>query len=124
MYLLFYLWHGIFLNDFKKINFPFEWLIVFTAVAYIVISFVLYAVYESRPLKNIYNFFIRGVAAGVITGFIIFIVSIVVTISISKNLSPKHLMLDCIWQLCEQTVGGLTLATVKAFVPDFRHEEI
>jgi len=123
MYLLFYSWHGIFLNDFKKVNFPFEWLIVFTAVAYFVISFLLFAVYESRPMKNIYNFFVRGVAAGALTGFIIFIVSIVVTISISRHLSPKHLMLDCIWQICEQIVGGLVLATVKVFVADFRQEE-
>ena len=123
MYALFYTWHGIFLNDFLKISFPFTWLIIFTSIAYVTISFVLYAVYESKPMKNIYNFFVRGIISGVLVGFIIFVVSTVVTISISRNLSAQHLMLDCIWQMLEQTIGGLLLAVVKVFVVDQRHEE-
>ncbi|MGE0568009.1 MAG: hypothetical protein AB7O73_08665 [Bacteroidia bacterium] len=124
MYALFYTWHGVFLNDFKKINFPITWLIVFTSVAYITISFVLYLVFESKPLKNIYSFFVRGIVSGAVTGAIIFMVSIVVTISISKSLSPKHLMLDFTWQMIEQIIGGLLLATIKVFVPDHAHERI
>jgi len=123
MYALFYMWHGIFLNDFKKITFPFSWLIIFTSIAYITISFVLYAVYESKPMKNVYNFFLRGALSGVLVGFIIFVVSTVVTISISRNLSAQHLMLDCVWQMAEQSIGGLFLGVVKVFVIDVRHEE-
>lgn len=123
MYTLFYSWHGIFLNDFKKINFPFTWLIIFTSIAYITISFVLYAVYESKPMKNVYNFFVRGILSGLLLGFIIFVVSTVVTISISRNLSAEHLMLDCVWQMVEQAIGGLLLGAVKVFVTDVRHEE-
>ena len=123
MYVLFYIWHGVFLNDFKKINFPLTWLLIFTSVAYITISFLLYAVYESKPMRNIYNFFFRGVISGALVGFIIFIISTVVTISISRQLTPEHLMFDCIWQIAEQTCGGLLMALVKVFVIDFRHEE-
>jgi CDP-diglyceride synthetase len=123
MYALFYTWHGVFLNDFKKISFPFTWLIIFTSIAYITISFVLYAVYESKPMKNVYNFFFRGILSGALVGFIIFVISTVVTISISRNLSAEHLMLDCVWQMTEQTIGGILLAVVKVFVADHRHEE-
>ena len=123
MYGLFYMWHGVFLNDFKKISFPITWLLIFTAVAYVTISYILYAVYESRPMKNIYNYFVRGIASGVFLGTIIFIISTVVTISLSKNLSPKHLMLDCAWQIAEQTIGGISLALIKMLVPDYVHEE-
>jgi hypothetical protein len=124
MYMLFYTWHGVFLNDFKKINFPFSWLIIFTSIAYITISFVLYAVYESKPMKNVYNFFVRGILSGALLGFIIFVISTVVTISISRNLSAEHLMLDCVWQMVEQTIGGILLGVVKVFVTDARHEEV
>lgn len=124
MYTLFYMWHGVFLNDFKKINFPFTWLIIFTSIAYITISFLLYAIYESKPMKNVYNFFIRGIFSGLLLGFVIFVVSTVVTISISRNLTAKHLMLDCVWQMAEQTIGGLLLGLVKVFVTDHRTEEI
>jgi len=123
MYALFYLWHGVFLNDFKKINFPVSWLLIFTSVAYVTISFITYSVFESKPLKNIYNFFVRGIAAGAFVGFIIFIISTVVTISISRQLTPQHLMLDCIWQITEQTIGGISIAVVKVFVSDHQHEE-
>lgn len=124
MYTLFYTWHGVFLNDFKKINFPFTWLIIFTSIAYITISFLLYAIYESKPMKNVYNFFIRGVFSGLLLGFVIFAISTVVTISISRNLSAQHLMLDCVWQMTEQTIGGLLLGLVKVFVTDHRTEEV
>ncbi len=123
MYILFYMWHGVFLNDFKKINFPFTWLIIFTSIAYITISFLLYAVYESKPMKNIFNFFVRGIFSGLLVGFVIFVISTVVTISISRNLSAQHLMLDCAWQMVEQTFGGLLLGLVKVFVTDHRTEE-
>lgn len=123
MYLLFYVWHGVFLNDFKKINFPLTWLLIFTGVAYATISFLLYAVYESKPMRNIYNFFLRGIVSGALVGFIIFIISTVVTISISRHLTAQHLMFDCIWQITEQTFGGLLMALVKVFVLDNRYEE-
>ncbi len=123
MYALFYMWHGVFLNDFKKINFPMTWLLIFTSVAYITISFLTYAVFESKPMKNVYNFFVRGIMSGALVGFIIFIVSTVVTISISRHLSAQHLILDCVWQITEQTIGGILMATVKVFVIDHQHEE-
>jgi hypothetical protein len=123
MYSLFYMWHGVFLNDFKKITFPFTWLILFTSIAYITISFLLYAVYESKPMKNVYNFFVRGIFSGLLLGFVIFVISIVVTISISRHLTAQHLMLDCAWQMVEQTLGGLLLGLVKVFIADHRTEE-
>jgi hypothetical protein len=123
MYSLFYMWHGVFLNDFKKINFPLTWLLFFTSIAYLTISFLIYAAFESKPMKNIYNFFVRGIVTGIFVGFIIFIVSTVVTISISRHLTAQHLMLDCIWQITEQTIGGILMATVKVFVTDHHHEE-
>ncbi len=123
MYSLFYLWHGVFLNDFKKINFPLTWLLIFTSVAYITISFLTFLVFESKPLKNIYNFFVRGLVAGALVGFVIFIVSTVVTISISRHLTPEHLMLDCIWQITEQTIGGLSMALIKVLITHHQHEE-
>jgi hypothetical protein len=123
MYSLFYMWHGVFLNDFKKISFPFTWLIIFTSIAYITISFLLYAVYESKPMKNVYNFFVRGIFSGLLLGFVIFAISTVVTISISRHLSAQHLMLDCVWQMVEQTIGGLLLGLVRVFVTDHRTEE-
>lgn len=123
MYALFYVWHGIFLNDFKKLSFPLSWLLIFTSIAYITISFVTFSVYESKPMKNVYNFFVRGLLSGALVGFIIFIISTVVTISISRNLSPEHLMLDCVWQISEQTVGGMVMALAKVFIVDHQHEE-
>jgi hypothetical protein len=123
MYVLFYTWHGIFLNDFKKISFPLSWLLFFTSIAYITISFITYSVFESKPLKNVYNFFVRGILSGALVGFIIFIVSTVVTISISRQLTPEHLAFDCVWQIAEQTIGGMSMALVKVFVSDHQHEE-
>ena len=58
MFALFYTWHGIFLNDFKRINFPLGWFVMFAAVTYLLLSAAIYMLYESMLMKRIRNLFV------------------------------------------------------------------
>jgi len=118
MFLAFYLWHGVFLNDFHRINFSLALFLPLSALAYLIISFGLYGLYEVKPLSRIEAPFLRGLIAGTVLGLVLFILATVMGISFTKMASIKHLLLDCAWQVIEQCIGGVVIALGKVFVYD------
>lgn len=122
MFALFYFWHGYFLNDFKRINFPLTWFVSFAAVTYLIFGFGIYFLYESESLKKIRNFIMRGLVCGLIAGFTLFMISTILNISLTKHLSVEHLMIDCVWQMTEQTLGAMMVVVFKIFLNDPIHE--
>src|SRR4051812_8580233 len=105
MFTLFYTWHGIFLNDFKRIQFPLAWFVTFAALTYLIVGAGICILFDSQVMKKIRNFFMRGIFCGLIAGFSIFMIATIVNISLTKHLSMQHLMMDCVWQMTEQVVG-------------------
>jgi len=124
MFSLFYAWHGIFLNDFKRIQFPLSWFIIFAAVTYLIFGAGIYLLFESQVMLNIRSVFMRGLTCGVIAGFSLFMIATVVNISLTKHLSAQHLMVDCLWQIAEQTVGAMVIVLLKGLIHDRAHSQI
>jgi hypothetical protein len=122
MFSLFYMWHGFFLNDFKRLNFPIIWFVVFAAVTYLILSFGLIFFFESQLMRKIDNFTFRGVLCGGILGFSLFMIMTVLHISFTQNLSARYLLLDCAWQMAEQIFGGIVVALCRIFIPSMEHE--
>ncbi len=118
MFLLFYAWHGIFLNDFKRIKFPITWFIMFAALTYLIFGAGIYLLFESQIMLNIRNTLMRGLTCGVIAGFSLFMIATVVNISLTRHLSMQHLMVDCLWQIAEQTVGAMVVVVLKGLIHD------
>ena len=88
MYIAFYFWHGIFLNDLNRISFSKVLFLGLAALVYLVISFILYKTYESKILeKHIYHPVFRGVVSGFIVGFVLFALVTVLGISFTKNVN-------------------------------------
>lgn len=122
MFSLFYIWHGYFLNDFKRIEFPYTWFVSFAAFTYLIIAFGLLFIFESSLLRRIENIFMRGIATGASVGFILFMIVTVIHISFTRQLTASYLMIDCLWQVAEQTIGGLIIATCYIFIISHDHE--
>ena len=122
MFTLFYVWHGYFLNDFKRINFPIVWFVTFAAITYLIFGAGIYFLYESQLFKRIRNFITRGLVCGVIAGFSLFMISTIVNISLTKHLTINHLMIDCAWQMAEQTIGAIVVVAFKIFIHEPNHE--
>jgi hypothetical protein len=120
MFILFYIWHGIFLNDFKRIQFPLTWFIAFAAFTYLIFGAGIYFLYESHFMKKIRNFLVRGLLCGAIAGFSLFMMATIIHISLTTNLSAKHLLMDCIWQITEQVLGAMVVVLFKVVI----HEPI
>ena len=73
MYVAFYFWHGVFLNDLNRISFSKVIFLSLAALVYLVISFVVYKTYESKFLeKYVSQPLLRGVVSGFLIGFILF----------------------------------------------------
>lgn len=116
MFTLFYVWHGIFLNDFKRIQFPLSWFVTFAAFTYLIFGAGIYFLYESRLMKQVRNFIVRGLICGVIAGFSLFMMATIVNISLTRHLSVQHLSIDCIWQITEQTLGAFVVVLFKVII--------
>jgi hypothetical protein len=116
MFVLFYTWHGIFLNDFKRIQFPLAWFVSFAALTYLIFGAIIYFLYESEIMKRMRNFFARGLVCGAIAGFSLFMIATIVNISLTKHLSMQHLMMDCIWQISEQMMGAMVVVLYKIVI--------
>lgn len=123
MFSLFYLWHGVFLNDFKRIQFPLPWFVTFAALTYLILGSGIYLLFESRLMKRVRNFFVRGVLSGLIGGFTLFMVATIVNISLTSKLSLQHLFIDCLWQMSEQVIGAMVIVLLKIFIhePQVEH---
>jgi hypothetical protein len=124
MFILFYLWHGIFLNDFQRLNFPVSWFVTFAAITYLLFGAGIYVLYESTLMKKVKNFLVRGIFCGLIGGFSLFMIATIVNISLTRHLSAQHLMVDCIWQMTEQIVGAMVIVVVKGFIHEPQPEHI
>ncbi len=117
MYSLFYVWHGIFLNDLEKISFNIVIFLLLAALVYLVISFVIYRTFESRLLKKyIVKPMSRGIISGVMVGFVLFAIVSVLGISFTHTVNTKYIIVDCAWQILEQIVGGLIVGLGKIMI--------
>lgn len=128
MYVAFYFWHGVFLNDLNRITFSKGLFLGLAALVYLVISFVLYRTYESKILdKHISQPMLRGVVSGFIIGFILFALVTVLGISFSKDINITYIMADCAWQIAEQVIGGLIIGLGKILIfepiPELIHRD-
>ncbi len=126
MYVAFYVWHGLVLNDFKQIQFPIVWFVILSAFAYLVISFILYRVFETKILNYFDSILFRGFLAALIVGASLFAIMTVLHISFTKNVTSTYLITDFFWQIIEQSVGALFIVLGKQFIfePEFEPEEI
>jgi hypothetical protein len=122
MFALFYVWHGVFLNDFKRIQFPLAWFVAFAAFTYLLFGAGIYVLYESHFMKKVSNFFTRGVICGLIAGFSLFMMATIVNISLTRNLSMQHLMIDCAWQMTEQVIGAMVIVLFKIVIHEHQTE--
>jgi hypothetical protein len=122
MFVLFYVWHGIFLNDFKRIQFPITWFVSFAAFTYLIFGALLFFMMESEPAKKIRNVFVRALVVGAIAGFTLFMIATIINFSLTRTQSANHLLMDCVWQISEQMVGALVVTALKLIIHEPQHE--
>lgn len=124
MFLLFYWWHGVFLNDFHRLTFPLNSFLTGAAIVYLVYAAGIYILYESTFLKAVKNFFLRGIFCGLTAGFFLFVIITIFNFSFGGRLSFQYLVIDFLWQITEQIVGAMVIVLCKGFIHEHQTEPI
>ncbi|MFZ5553457.1 MAG: hypothetical protein ACOZCO_10100 [Bacteroidota bacterium] len=107
MFILSFSWHGLILNDFKKISLDFNLFIVLAAIAYIAIGAALnFVMYYLETGDNLFG---KPLLAGAALGFFIYLVVFVMGLSYHVR-GLEHIVIDFGWQMVEQALGGVTVA--------------
>ena len=122
MYLLSYLWHGVFLTDYEKLNYPKELFLVFAIVVYLIIGFI---VAKAVDISILIKYFkrkplIRGIIAGSLCGLVLFLMITVIGVSFSAGSNLENILFDLIWQVIEQMTGGIVVGIIHHLIFDPR----
>lgn len=113
MFGLAYFWHGIVLNDYSLLNYPLGVFLSCTAFVYLIIGFIISYIYRFLTLqKKIRDRFLKGIISGSLVGLVLYIITLVLGISYSKSTSMHNILIDLIWQIIEQTGGGITVSII------------
>lgn len=117
MYAAFYVWHGVFLNDLNRISFSKTLFLILAALVYLVISYILYRAYESKVTSRyISSPMLKGIVTGAVLGFIMFALVTVLGISFTRNVNITYILTDLVWQVVEQTIGGVIVGLGRILI--------
>jgi len=103
------LWHGILLNDLRNIPQPEELFFSLWVLLYLVIGLILCL--AINLLKANLSFRIKPWLVGALLGFFLYLVAFVMGISF-KTTGTEHIVVDFLWQMIEQGLGGAIVGFV------------
>jgi hypothetical protein len=102
-------WHGIVLNDLIYIPKPHALFYALAFLAYTVIGFALTFVFTYLSMGI--GIKMKGSLMGLAMGFFIYLVAFVLGISFKGN-GTEHVVVDFMWQMIEQGLGGGVIGSV------------
>lgn len=114
MFGLFYVWHGIVLNDFIRISYPQDIFLSIAALVYLGIG--LFITVLTYALKRIKDSFKYGIAVGAAAGIFIYALTFTLGLSFYTVVDFKMIAFDLGWQCLEQSFGGLVCGWVYRFM--------
>ncbi len=113
MYAVSYLWHGLALTDLQELTIPLGLYLVLAAIVYLVIGLILTigvhkaVQYEYISLKG--PFPLTSALLGAAVGFFVYLVIFVMGMTFTKH-GMMHVVVDIVWQMFEQGIGGLAVS--------------
>jgi len=108
-----YVWHGLVLTDLEDVSIPLTLYFVLAGVVYLVLGLALTigihkaVQYEWISLKGAFPLMCMLAAAA--AGFFVYLVIFVLGMSFAKA-GMVHMVVDVLWQMFEQALGGLAVS--------------
>ncbi len=113
MFGLSYLWHGVALTDLEELRVPKTLYFVLAGIVYLVLGLCLTIglhkaiAYELISLKVAFPF--TSFLGGAVVGFVVYLVIFVLGMTFTKH-GMVHVVVDILWQMIEQGMGGLAVS--------------
>jgi hypothetical protein len=108
-----YVWHGIALTDLEELRIPLTLYFLLAGLVYIGLGLLLtFAVHEAIrreviSLKHAFPF--AAFLLGAVVGFCVYLVIFVLGMTFTKH-GMMHFVVDILWQMAEQALGGLAVS--------------
>ncbi|MFH1004024.1 MAG: hypothetical protein V1781_00765 [Bacteroidota bacterium] len=119
MFSLSYLWHGVILNDIARLSYPLGIFLTSSIVVYLILGFLLTRIFTMQFHKHIAKRpFLKGLISGAILGASSYLFALVIGVSFNSSLTPEYILIDILWQIIEQSAGGITVAIVYVWLYD------
>lgn len=119
-----YLWHGVFLTDFSRIDYPFGIFLTVACFVYLLFGFIITKSFSFILFHKISQKTLRGFVIGSIVGLSVFCITLVAGVSFSYQLTLENLLLDFSWQIIEQSLGGVVVGLVHVvLVGEFVYQD-
>ncbi|MBK8497542.1 MAG: hypothetical protein IPL52_01685 [Flavobacteriales bacterium] len=113
MFGLSYVWHGLVLSDLSELGIPLALYFVLAALVYLVLGLGITigahkaVQYEFISLKRAFPVMVTLFSAAI--GFFVYLVIFVLGMSFTKH-AMMHVVVDVLWQMLEQGLGGLVVS--------------
>lgn len=113
MFGLSYLWHGLVLTDLEELRIPLALYMVLAALVYLIIGLLLTMAthlaiqHEWINLKRGFPF--MAMLLGAAVGFGVYLIVFILGVSFAKH-GLQHIVVDILWQMLEQALGGLMVS--------------
>ncbi|HQV40234.1 MAG: hypothetical protein IPO60_02165 [Flavobacteriales bacterium] len=113
MYGISYVWHGLALTDISELKIDLSTYLVLSGLAYLVIGLGLVTLMhigigrEWISLKS--GFPLKCMIAGACAGVVIYLVIFMSGLSFASH-GLQHVVVDALWQVFEQAIGGLMVS--------------
>lgn len=113
MFAFSYLWHGVALTDLEELRIPLTFYLVLSGAVYLGLGLLLtFAIHEAArreviSLKNAFPF--TSFLIGAVLGFCVYLVIFVLGMTFTKH-GMVHFVVDILWQMVEQGLGGLAVS--------------
>lgn len=113
MYGLSYLWHGVILSDFQDLKIPKPLYLSLAAVVYLVLglaqTLLTHKAVEHEWISLKGPFPLTAMLLSAPVGFFVYLVIFTLGMSFAKH-GIEHIVVDVVWQMLEQAIGGLMVS--------------
>lgn len=117
-----YIWHGIILTDYVRLNIKKAKLLGLSSLYSFILAFIMVKVFEFDILERYFSRqpLFRGLLVGAVTGLIYYFVSTFFHFSFNTSTTSFSRMIDIGYQVFEQAIGGFVIGMVfiAFFDPD------
>ncbi|MBL4625588.1 MAG: hypothetical protein JKY42_10685 [Flavobacteriales bacterium] len=116
MFVLSFLWHGVFLNDIDKVTYSPVLYYGLAALTYLCIGFIVTMLATKVEFSS--KKYANGTILGGILGSFFYLIAFVLGISFTESNEMSHVAIDFMWQMCETGVGGMVAGFMYEFYKD------
>ena len=108
-----YIWHGLFLTDLEELSIPLTLYFILAFLVYLGLGLALTIgvhkalQYEWISLKAAFP--LMSALLGAAAGFFVYLVIFVLGMTFTKH-GAMHIVVDILWQMFEQGIGGLAVS--------------